>query len=204
MIDYFVRRELPRIVGPILRVYQFFNVSPNLVTILGLTTAFIAAFFLVFGLLKVSLVFWWVSRIFDGTDGVWARKRQSETPFGAYLDIVCDMAAYSMMIVGFFVFEPSLVLNWLLILFLYTLCVSSALSLGSLEERFGANKGKNNRGLRLGAGLAEAGETSIFYTLFLLMPYYLKILSFIWIFVLMLTVFARSVLAYKILTQKII
>ena len=99
-----------------------------------------------------------------------------------------------MMIIGFFFAFPSLQLLWLLILFLYVLCITGALSLGNLEDKQQIPS-TNNRGLRLAAGVAEGGETGIAYTLFLLFPDYIKILASIWIVILAITVAARLWLA---------
>ena len=58
---------------------------------------------------------------------------------------------------------------------------------------------RDDRGLRLGAGLAEGGETGIAYTLFLLFPAHLDWLTGIWIGVLVVTVVARTLLARRTL-----
>jgi len=52
---------------------------------------------------------------------------------------------------------------------------------------------------RLGAGLAEGGETGIAYSVFLLLPNHLDIATAVWIGILLFTVIARSFLAYQTL-----
>ncbi len=81
-------------------------------------------------------------------------------------------------------------------LFLYVLCITSALALGAQEERL-ARPARDDRGLRLGAGLAEGGETGIAYSLFLLFPGWLPVTTAVWIAVLALTVVLRSLLAAR-------
>jgi hypothetical protein len=56
---------------------------------------------------------------------------------------------------------------------------------------------KDNRGLRLAAGIAEGGETGIAYTVFLISPFNLKIEVLIWTAILAATVIARTMLAAK-------
>jgi len=58
---------------------------------------------------------------------------------------------------------------------------------------------RDDRGLRLGAGLAEGGETGIAYSLFLLLPDYLWLSTGVWVVVLATTVLARTLLAFRTL-----
>ena len=198
MIDNFCRNILSRCTQGLPRIYQALGITPNHLTGLGGLLAVLAAFSVAKGMLLLALALWWVGRFFDGCDGLLARATHQETAFGAYLDIVLDMTAYSVMILGFAWFAPELQLRWLAILCLYVLCITSALALGQGEATVGKDA-RDNRGLRLGAGLAEAGETGIAYSLFLLFPQWLPTLSTIWLFVLIVTVISRSCLAYKLL-----
>ena len=93
---------------------------------------------------------------------------------------------------------PELYGRWLAMLFLYVLCISTALALG-MQEAKRSLPPRDNRGLRLGAGLAEGGETGIAYTIFLLFPTHLALSTAIWLGILIVTVVARSLLAYQTL-----
>jgi phosphatidylglycerophosphate synthase len=177
-------------------IYKSMGLTPNRITALGFVLSLVSAYLVSQYLLIPALAVWWLGRLLDGTDGIYARQTNQQTAFGAHLDILCDMASYSVMMLGFFVAFPNLHLNWIIILLLYVLCITGALSLGSFEEK---NKmpSSDNRGLRLAAGIAEGGETGIAYTLFLLFPKYLNILTTIWIVVLMATIVARLILAKR-------
>jgi len=98
----------------------------------------------------------------------------------------------------FAIAAPELQAQWMAMLFLYVLCITTALSLG-MQEAKRTIPPRDNRGLRLGAGLAEGGETGIAYSVFLLFPTYLSLATTIWIAVLIITVIARSFLAYQTL-----
>ena len=110
------------------------------------------------------------------------------------------MAAYSLVVLALDQVHPELHDRWLLILFLYVLCIASALALG-MQEAIGDVRPRDDRGLRLGAGLAEGGETGIAYTLFLLLPGQLGLLTGLWIVLLATTVAARTMLARRTLTD---
>ena len=86
--------------------------------------------------------------------------------------------------------------TWLTIQILYTLCITTALSLGNIEEKIPQKK-PDNRGLSLASGLAEAGETSIAYTTFIIFPNQINLLSGIWIIILTITIISRTTIAYK-------
>ncbi len=198
MIDNVFRARLPRYAGPLLALYARLGLTPNQVTLLGFGIATLASIAVARGQGWVALVLWWVSRVADGTDGLYARRTDQATSFGSYLDIVLDMAAYGAMVLGFAVAVPELGPQWLAILFLYILCITTALALGSQEERL-AHRPRDDRGLRLGAGLAEGGETGIAYSIFLIFPGQLALTATVWAFVLALTVVLRTLLAFRLL-----
>ncbi len=196
MIDDPFRSRLPKFVGPIISLYKILGLSPNQVTFIALLLGGVSSYLVSQQYFISAATVWWVGRLLDGTDGIYARATQQTTAFGAHFDILADMASYSMMIIGFFFAFPSLQFLWLSILFLYVLCITGALSLGNLEDKQQIPT-SNNRGLRLAAGIAEGGETGIAYTLFLLFPGYIKPLAEIWVVVLFITVVARLWLAKK-------
>lgn len=196
MIDQPFRTWLSDKAGPLIKVYQIVGLTPNGVTLLGCGLGFAAAGAVATGHDLFGLALWWLGRLFDGTDGIYARATNRVSDFGGYLDIVCDMAAYSVMILGFAASRPEFMTWWLVILLLYVLCITSALALGSLERREGLGA-SDNRSLKLAAGLAEGGETGIFYSLLLLLPGATGVLCPVWVGVLALTVVARSLMARR-------
>lgn len=194
MIDDPFRSKLPRFVGPILRLYKILNLSPNQVTLMALLLGSVSSYLVSQQFFITAAIIWWIGRLLDGTDGIYARATNQTSAFGAHLDILADMASYSMMIFGFSIAFPNLHILWITIMFLYVLCITGALSLGSLEDKQKIPN-HNNRGLRLATGIAEGGETGIAYTLFLLFPDHIKLLAVVWIGVLIITVLARLWLA---------
>ncbi len=198
MIDDAFRSRMPRFVGPLLSLYRRLDWTPNHVTLLGFGIALLASAAVATHWRWAAIGLWWLSRLADGTDGIYARASGQESDFGAYLDIVLDMAAYGAMVLAFAVAAPAFQVQWMAMLFLYILCIATALSLGAQEAKRGFAPA-DSRGLRLGAGLAEGGETGIAYSLFLLFPNQLEISTTIWVALLAATVIARSVLAYRIL-----
>lgn len=198
MIDGPFRQILPRYVEPLLGLYGRLGLKPNHITTAGFVFALASALAVSQGMTATSLGLWWIGRLFDGTDGIYARQSGQTSDFGGYLDIVLDMASYSVMILGFAHQHPQLNIYWLIVLFLYVLCITSAMALGSLLEKTSRNP-SDNRSLALAAGLAEGGETGIAYTVFLLFPAWIAQLLPIWIAILTTTVIARTALAWQTL-----
>jgi len=201
MIDNHFRKHLPKITKSLIRFYAYLGITPNHITYAGFFLSLISAYLVAKNFFLPALAVWWLSRLLDGTDGIYARSTNQASNFGAFLDILLDMAAYSAMVVGFYFAFPQLQLTWLLILFFYVLCITSALALGSIEDKIPGLK-DDNRGLRLAAGVAEAGETGIAYSMFLLFPSCIFIFSKIWICILFLTVVSRVLLAKRILKNE--
>ncbi len=198
MIDNAFRSVLPRFTGPLIAQYRRFGLTPNAVSVLGFVLALASAWCIVRGWAVAALSLWWLGRLADGTDGILARATGRSSAFGSYLDIVFDMAAYSAMVLAFDHVHPALHERWMLILLMYVLCITSALALG-MQEAAVDLPARDNRRLRLGAGLAEGGETGIAYTLFLLLPAHVGSLTAVWIVLLAATVVARTLLAWRTL-----
>lgn len=199
MIDQPFRQILPGYTQKLIQFYQSKGWTPNQITFASFGIALVAATAVAFNAPILALGLWWLGRLLDGTDGIYARETGQASDLGAFYDIVFDMASYSVMILGFAYAYPAFQGAWLLILALYVLCITSALALGALLEKRPISS-KDNRGIRLAAGLAEGGETGIAYSLFLVFPDYLFWLTSVWIVILVVTVVARFVLAKKVLT----
>lgn len=196
MIDNSFRALLPRYVAPLIRLLAKIGLTPNQITVLGLLIALASAYLVFRGEFMWALLTWWLSRLLDALDGIYARTYSQTSDLGAFLDIQFDMLAYSAMVIAFYFQFPELSLQWLIILLCYVLCIAGALGLGSFETERGLAD-DSQRGLRIAVGLAEGGETGIFYSLFLLFPAWLATTTWIWIGVLAITITARLLLAKK-------
>jgi phosphatidylglycerophosphate synthase len=199
MIDGYARNLLPGLTGGLIACYRRVGITPNQLTVLGFAIAVLAALLVARGHAWSAIAVWWLGRLVDGTDGILARATGKVSDFGGYLDITLDMAAYSLMVLGFYFWQPRFAVLWMITLILYILAITSALSLGALERARGMDD--DNRSLKLAAGLAEGGETGISYTLMLLLPQFISVLLPLWILVLIATFGARTALAWRLLER---
>ena len=187
------------------------GIIPNQVTILGFCLSILSACFIATNHTVFGIIVWWASRLFDGLDGLLARETNQKTLFGGYLDILLDMASYSSIIIGFSFVYPQYNKFWLFILVGYILSISSTLALSSLIESKkqltniildkSFNISQQNRSLFFTISLAEAGETSIVYTAFVVFPFYVKYIAIFWILLMLAAILQRSFIAYSLLKE---
>lgn len=174
---------------------------PNCLSIIAFSISCLCFFFILQESFIICFVLWWLGRLFDGIDGIYARQTNQASLFGGYLDIVLDLASYGMIIIGLYLVFPQLGLIWLGILFGYILCVTSVLALSSTLERL-QHQLNDNRSLQLTPGLAEAGETGIAYSIFFLMPQYIEYTSIIWLIVVLIAPIEKTFRAWQMLKGK--
>ena len=77
-------------------------------SVLGFLLALLAALCVAGEQPVAALGLWWLGRLADGTDGIYARATDRSSGFGAYFDIVLDMGAYGVMILAFSSVHPEL------------------------------------------------------------------------------------------------
>ena len=199
MFDERVRAALPRVLGPVACVLAGFNVSPHVITWVGFLGGAGAAAAVAAGWPLTGLALWLFSRLGDGLDGLVARETGEASAAGGYLDITLDMAAYSLMVLGFAAAHPEQGLAFAAILTGYTLAITTTLALSNAATAAGREITRTDRTFQFTTGLAEAGETSVVYTLWVLFPGWLQVVAWIWVALLLVTVIQRSRLAWRVL-----
>ena len=173
MLDQTLRVPKRTVFAPLARRL---SLSPNLVTLLGLGAGLVAVGQAASGNLERALLFWVLNRLLDGLDGELAEVQGRKTDFGGYLDMMCDLLIYALLPVA---------LTWgsggswwpvALLLTSFYLNVGSWMYLSAILEK--RAQGATARGERtqvtMPSGLIEGGETILFYSLFLIMPGYLR------------------------------
>lgn len=199
MFDEPFRRRFARLTGPVVPGLARAGITPNQVTVATFMVALVAAILIATGRPLTGLAVWLVSRLGDGIDGALARHAGRTTPFGGYLDITLDMAAYSAMIVGFAVAHPSLWLAWIAVLAGYVLVITTTLALSDAGRSAGRAISGTDRTFQFTTALTEAGETSVMYALWVVFPTHLSWLVWVWAAALGVTVVQRTALAARVL-----
>jgi phosphatidylglycerophosphate synthase len=147
------------------------GVSANFLSLTGLAIGLSAVPLLAFGHYGAALAVILLNRLLDGLDGAVARHSRA-TAFGGYLDIVCDMAFYAAIPLGFALARPENAL-WASLLLASFVCTCASF-LG--RAVMAAGRGESDTGARgrksffHAAGLMEGTETILAFILFCLLP----------------------------------
>jgi phosphatidylglycerophosphate synthase len=144
---------------------------PNAVSLIGLGVGLLAVPLLAWGRYDWALAVILLNRLIDGLDGAIARHGPP-SPFGGYLDIVCDMAFYAAVPVGFALASPANALWAALLLASFVCTASSFLGRAILAGQRGeVDDGAHGRKSFFHAsGLIEGSETIMAFVLFCLFP----------------------------------
>ncbi|MFO7693293.1 MAG: CDP-alcohol phosphatidyltransferase family protein [Vicinamibacterales bacterium] len=201
MLDDPVRAILPKVVGGLARRLGRAGVTPNMMSVASWFVAIAAAVLVARGYPILGVLVWLLSRLGDGLDGLIARQSGSVSPFGGYLDITLDMAAYGIMVIGFAMAYPALGLAWSAILLSYILSITSTLALSNAASATGRQVSRTDRTFQFTSSLAEAGETSIMYSAWAVFPQWMEPLAWTWCAVVLVSVVQRSWLAYRVLSE---
>ena len=199
MLDEPFRRRFATTLRPIVPGLARLGLTPNQMTVGAFVLAVIAAVLVATDRPAAALAVWIASRIGDGLDGLLARHTGRTSAFGGYLDITLDMAGYAAMVIGFAVRHPELALAWSLILAGYVLAITTTLALSDAARASGRRISETDRTFQFSAALAEAGETTIMYVLWLVLPQQLPWLVWIWVAMLAVTALQRTARAWRLL-----
>lgn len=147
------------------------HVSANALSVGGLAVGLLSVPLLAGEHYGAALVVILLNRLIDGLDGAVARQRQT-TSFGGYLDIVCDMAFYAAVPLGFALAQPENAIWAALLLASFVCTCSSFLGRAIMATRQNEpDDGKRGRkSFFHAAGLIEGTETILAFVLFCLLP----------------------------------
>jgi phosphatidylglycerophosphate synthase len=179
------------------------GVPANGTSLAGLAVGLLAVPALAHGRYDLALLAILLNRLVDGVDGPIARQGKP-TPFGGYLDIMCDMAFYAAVPLGFALADPANAV-WAAVLLASFVCTgASFLGRAVLAAQVGeANDGRRGRkSFFHAAGLIEGSETVFAFVLFCLFPGAFPWLAGLFAALCFWTAAARVVEAYR-LTAKI-
>ena len=84
-----------------------FSVSPNQVSLFAFLLAVISALSFAYSFPLIGALFYYLSDVFDGADGIIARKKRKSSIYGAYLDSCLDRVADALIFIGICVYLSS-------------------------------------------------------------------------------------------------
>lgn len=147
------------------------GVPANGLTLAGLAVGLLTVPLLAFEHYEAALLAIAINRLFDGLDGAVARQGKA-TAFGGYLDIVCDMAFYAAVPLGFALAQPGNAL-WAAVLLASFVCTCASFLGRAAMARERSETDDGRRGAKsffYAAGLIEGTETVLAFVAFCLLP----------------------------------
>lgn len=145
--------------------------SANVMTVGGLGIGLLSVPLLACGAYGAALLVILINRLVDGLDGPVARHRGAQ-PIGGYLDIVCDMAFYAAVPVGFALADSKNAV-WSTVLLASFICTASSFLARAVlaQQRGEVDDGKRGRkAFFFSAGIIEGSETIFAFVMFCLFP----------------------------------
>ena len=147
------------------------DMSANAVSVVGLAIGLTTVPLLAGGHYGVALLVILLNRLIDGLDGAIARHKGT-TPFGGYLDIMCDMGFYAAVPIGFALARPDNAL-WAALLLASFVCTASSFlgrAVLAAQRREPDDGARGAKSFFHAAGIVEGTETIIAFVLFCLFP----------------------------------
>ena len=132
-----------RVAMIISKPFIFFNVHPNIVTLIGVLFGISAFFFYTLGNLfyaKIASLFFFVAACFDHVDGQVARKLNKTSTFGHYLDHVGVCSSYIFLFIGLGIYSDKNFNIGLSYGYVSALCVFLIMSIRFYLERIKGGK----------------------------------------------------------------
>lgn|SRR5699024_10755616 len=193
MLDTHARKYVNPIIELGAKFLLKLNLTPNNVTILALLIGVSTSIFLYFDMQISAVILLWVSGYLDAVDGAMARKSNSSSSFGTLLDIVSDriVEVSIVLVLGFKFIDVRYNLIILTVCILMSMTIF--LTVGALSEKKGV------KSFYYQAGVAERSEGFIFFSLMILIPSYLGIITNIFSVLIIITAIQRFLEAKRLL-----
>ena len=171
MLDTHARKY----VNPIIELGAEFllklKLTPNNVTILALLLGVSTSIFLYFDMQIIAVTLLWVSGYLDAVDGAMARRSNSSSSFGTLLDIVSDRIVEVSIVLVLGLKFVDVRYNLIVLTVCILMSMTIFLTVGALSEKKGV------KSFYYQAGVAERSEGFIFFSLMILIPSYLGIIT---------------------------
>lgn len=145
------------------------SITANQVTVLALIIGLIASVMLYFDLNILAVVILWISGYFDALDGTIARKTNTKSKIGGFMDIVFDRIIEISIIIVLSLKTESLAIYSVFLLSGIILSMTVFLTSGALIEK------DSKKAFYYQTGLAERTEGFIMLSLAMAIPKYVEL-----------------------------
>lgn len=185
MLDTHARKYVNPIIELGAKFLLRLKLTPNNVTILALLLGVSTSIFLYFDMQIIAVTLLWVSGYLDAVDGAMARRSNSSSSFGTLLDIVSDRIVEVSIVLVLGLKFVDVRYNLIVLTVCILMSMTIFLTVGALSEKKGV------KSFYYQAGVAERSEGFIFFSLMILIPSYLGIITNIFSILIIITAIQR-------------
>lgn len=193
MLDTHARKYVNPIIELGAKFLLKLKLTPNNVTILALLLGIATSIFLYFDMQIIAVILLWVSGYLDAVDGAMARRSNSSSSFGTLLDIVSDRIVEVSIVLVLGLKFVDVRYNLIVLTVCILMSMTIFLTVGALSEKKGV------KSFYYQAGVAERSEGFIFFSLMILIPSYLGIITNIFSILIIITAIQRFFEAKRLL-----
>ena len=193
MLDTHARKYVNPIIELGAKFLLRLKLTPNNVTILALLLGIATPIFLYFDMQIIAVILLWVSGYLDAVDGAMARRTNSSSSFGTLLDIVSDRIVEVSIVLVLGLKFVDVRYNLIVLTVCILMSMTIFLTVGALSEKKGV------KSFYYQAGVAERSEGFIFFSLMILIPSYLGIITNIFSILIIITAIQRFFEAKRLL-----
>ncbi len=170
MLDSVLRKPKDRLLHPITLALAG-RVSATGITLTGLVIGVLAAVLIAFDIRVAGLVLWLLNRLLDGVDGAVSRLDGTQSDFGGYLDLMCDVVVYAAVAISLAVGGG--IETWVaaaIMLAAFYINITSWSLISAITEKRRAEAAGGPTTVKIHRGLFEGTETIVVYSLLILLP----------------------------------
>ena len=193
MLDTHARKYVNPIIELGAKFLLRLKLTPNNVTILALLLGISTSIILYFDMQIIAVTLLWVSGYLDAVDGAMARRSNSSSSFGTLLDIVSDRIVEVSIVLVLGLKFVDVRYNLIVLTVCILMSMTIFLTVGALSEKKGV------KSFYYQAGVAERSEGFIFFSLMILIPSYLGIITNIFSILIIITAIQRFLEAKRLL-----
>lgn len=193
MLDTHARKYVNPIIELGAKFLLKLKLTPNNVTILALLLGVSTSIFLYFDMQIIAVTLLWVSGYLDAVDGAMARRSNSSSSFGTLLDIFSDRIVEVSIVLVLGLKFVDVRYNLIVLTVCILMSMTIFLTVGALSEKKGV------KSFYYQAGVAERSEGFIFFSLMILIPSYLGIITNIFSILIIITAIQRFLEAKRLL-----
>ncbi len=185
MLDSKARKYVQPIIEKTANMFIKLNISAIQVTLIALFIGIISSIILMLGYEILAIIFLWLSGYLDAIDGTVARKTNTQSELGGFLDIVSDRVVEVCMLMALVYITPSIAIEVIFVLGGIIISMTIFLLSSSIIDK------RSDKMFYYQTGLAERTEGFLMITLGIIFKGYCSMIMIIFAMIILFTAVQR-------------